>query len=862
VYQHTNRHGSCLRYLFALETQSAGRLTSPYAFSILHRMLLLILTLLAASLICAFYGAGLTLWTTAVAAVLVFFGFAGNVPLIGFIITALLLALIAVPLNVPTWRRRYLSAPVLKLYVRMLPSLSDTERVALDAGTVGWEGELFAGNPDWRKLQKQPYPDLSVEEQAFLDGPVETLCGMLNQWEITHVDADLNEETWAYLKEHRFFGMIIPKEYGGLEFSALAHRAVLQKVASVSSVAGSHIAVPNSLGPAELLLHYGTEEQKNHYLPLLACGQEVPCFALTGPSAGSDATSIPDYGVVCEGEYEGKKVLGIRLNFDKRYITLAPVATVIGLAFRLYDPDHLIGDEDDIGISLALLPRDLRGMEIGRRHYPLNVPFQNGPIRGRDVFVPLDALIGGQARAGQGWRMLIECLSVGRAISLPASSTGGAKMGSLATGAYARIRKQFNLPIGRFEGIEAALARIAGNTYATSALSRMSATAVDLGEKPAVPSAIAKYHATERARQVSIDAMDIHGGKGIALGPRNYLGRAWEGVPIWITVEGANILTRSMMIFGQGAIRCHPYVLREMEAARLEDPEEQLGAFDQLLFAHIGYGLRNAVRSLVLGLSFGRFAVVPKDRKTAAYYRKLSRYSASLALVSDIAMLTLGGKLKQKEHVSARLGDVLSQLYICSAMLKRFEAQGRPAADQALLAWAFHDCIHKIQVALARVVDNFPTRGIRAVLSLAVFPLGRREREPGDRLTHKVAQLMLTPSDTRSRLCNGVYISAKAGNPVGVMEEALPQIILAEPLERKLLKAVKAGEVTGITWEDQLKCAIEARTLTAAEADILVKARELTAEIVAVDDFESSELRLGRQSENQVGKKIGKQHAA
>jgi acyl-CoA dehydrogenase len=821
-------------------------------------MLWLFLALLATSLACAFYGVTLGMWTAAMAAVVVVFGLSGSVSWVGLIVTALVLAAIAVPLNLSAWRREYLSAPMLRQYLRMLPGLSDTEQVALDAGTVGWEGELFAGKPDWQKLQDQPYPELTVEEQAFLDGPVEKLCDMLDQWQITHVDADLNEETWKFLKEHRFFGMIIPKQYGGLEFSALAHRAVLQKVASVSSVAGSHIAVPNSLGPAELLLHYGTEEQKNHYLPRLARGEDVPCFALTGPTAGSDATSIPDYGIVCEGDYKGKNVLGMRLDFDKRYITLAPVATVIGLAFRLYDPDHLIGDKEDIGISLALLPRDVEGIEIGRRHMPLNVPFQNGPIRGREVFVPLDALIGGRERAGHGWRMLVECLSVGRAISLPSSSTGGAKMGALATGAYARIRKQFNLPIGRFEGIEAALARIAGNTYATAALSRMSATAVDLGEKPAVPSAIAKYHATERAREVSIDAMDVHGGKGIILGPRNYLGRGWQGMPIWITVEGANILTRSMMIFGQGAIRCHPYVLREMEAVHIEDPEERLRTFDELLFAHMGYTLRNAVRSLLLGLSFGRFAAVPRDRNTAGYYRKLSRYSASLALVSDVAMLTLGGKLKLKEHISARLGDVLSQLYICSAMLKRFEAQGRPAADQALLAWAFHDSIHKIQVALARVVDNFPARSLRALLALVVFPLGRREREPGDRLTHRVAQLLLAPSETRSRLCHGIYTSARAGHPVGVMEEALPQIILAEPLERKLQKAVKSGDAKGVTWEEQLKSALESGVITAAEADILVKTRELTAEIIAVDDFETSELRLGERQES----RIGKQHAA
>jgi acyl-CoA dehydrogenase len=652
--------------------------------------------------------------------------------------------------------------------------------------------------------------------------------------------------------------MIIPKEYGGLGFSAMAHRAVLQKIASVCAVTASTVAVPNSLGPGELLLHYGTEEQKNHYLPRLARGEEIPCFGLTGPTAGSDATSIPDYGIVCRGEYKGKEVLGLRLNFDKRYITLAPVATLIGIAFRMFDPDGLLGGKKDLGISLALVPRGTRGMEIGRRHMPLNLPFQNGPILGKDVFVPLDSLIGGIEMAGQGWRMLVECLSVGRAISLPSTSTGGTKMGALATGAYARIRKQFNMPIGRFEGIEAALARIAGNTYAISALSRMTATAVDLGEKPAVPSAIAKYHTTEMARELVRDAMDIHGGKGVILGPRNYLGRGWEGIPVSITVEGANIMTRNLMIFGQGAIRCHPYVLKEMQAARIEDPRERVERFDDLLFSHVGYSIRNAVRSLVLGLSFGKFTIVPHDRRTAKYYQKLSRYSASLAFVSDVAMLTLGGKLKQKEHISARLGDVLSHLYICSAMLKRFEAQGRPAADQAILAWAFHNAIYKIQLALRLVVDNFPNRYLRQVLRLVVFPFGRREKAPGDRLTHKVAQLLLAPSDTRDRLTNGVYKSATSDHPVCFMERALPRVIQAEPLERKLLKAVKLGEVEGITWEEQVKHAIAKSVLTKEEADILVRVRELVMEIIAVDDFDVEDLRLGRQSQS----RLGAQHAA
>jgi acyl-CoA dehydrogenase len=820
--------------------------------------LLLLLTLLAISLACAFYGTSLVVWTGAMAAGIVILASTGSVPLFSLAVIAAIFAVIAIPLNVIPWRQQLISAPFLKQFRRMLPDISETEQVALDAGTVGWEGELFAGRPDWKLLKKQPYLTLTVEEQAYLDGPVEELCHMLNSWEITHNDADLNPETWDFLKRNRFFGMIIPKEYGGLGFSAMAHRAVLQKISSVCAVTGSTVAVPNSLGPGELLLHYGTEEQKNHFLPRLARGEDIPCFGLTGPTAGSDATSIPDLGFVCKDKYKGKEVLGIRLNFDKRYITLAPSATIIGIAFRLYDPDGLLGDTEDLGISLALVPRETRGMEIGRRHMPLNLPFQNGPIRGKDVFVPLDALIGGVEMAGQGWRMLVECLSVGRAISLPSMSTGGTKMGALATGAYSRIRKQFNMPIGRFEGIEAALARIAGNTYATSALSRMTATAVDLGDKPAVPSAIAKYHTTEMAREVIRDAMDIHGGKGIILGPRNYLGRGWQSIPVSITVEGANILTRNLMIFGQGAIRCHPYVLKEMEAARLDNATERLNRFDDLLFSHVGYSIRNAARSLILGLSFGKFAMVPHDRKTAKYYKKLARYSASLAFISDIAMLTLGGKLKQKEHISARLGDVLSHLYICSAMLKRYESQGRPAADQAILAWAFHNAIYKIQVALRLVIDNFPNRYLRFMLRFVVFPFGRREKESGDRLTHKVAQLLLVPSDTRDRLTNGVFKSDTSDHPICLMEQALPQVILAEPLERRLLKALKHGEISGFTWDEQIQDALSKSVLSREEVDILVRVRDLVAEIIAVDDFDIEELRLGRKTKP----RLDTQHAA
>ncbi len=806
---------------------------------------ILILSLLGLSLIAAFRGMNLLNWTLAMAVLLVGFAVFTDISMWVMTPVSLLFAAVVIPLNVKPWRRKWLSAPFLTIYRKMLPTLSDTEKVALEAGTVGWEGELFAGNPNWDLLLDQYWPQLSEEEKAFVDGPVEELCNMLKPWENSHELADLPPEVWAFLKENRFFGMIIPKEYGGLQFSALGHRAVLQKIGSVCAVAGSTVAVPNSLGPAELLVHYGTDEQKKYFLPRLAKGEEIPCFGLTGPTAGSDATSIPDSGVICKGKYKGKEVLGMRLNFDKRYITLAPVATIVGLAFRLYDPDGLVGDKEDLGISVALIPSDVPGLDIGTRHMPLNVPFHNGPVRGKDVFVPLDTLVGGIDMAGHGWRMLIEQLAVGRAITLPSSSSGGAKLCALTTGAYARIRKQFNISIGRFEGVEAVMCRLAAHTYATSALSRMTATAVDLGQKPAVPSAIAKYHATEMARQIITDAMDVHGGKGIVMGPRNYLGRGWQGSPIWITVEGANILTRSMMIFGQGAIRCHPYVLKEMQAARMEDEEKGLEEFDRHLFGHIGYSISNAVRSMLLGLSFARFAAVPTDRKTAKYYRKLTRYSAALAFASDIAMLSLGGKLKYKERISGRLGDVLSQLYICSAMLKRFEIQGRPANDQPILAWAFHDSINKIQNALGLVVDNFPSRGIRVLLSLIIFPLGRHEMQPGDRLGHKVSQLLMYPSETRDRLTDGIFISDQASNPVGLLEIALPRVIATEPLERRLQKAEAAGKLKTLDPSIQLQMAVEQSIITAEEAKELEAVRAMVTEIIAVDDFESSYLRMG-----------------
>ncbi|MFN7782698.1 MAG: acyl-CoA dehydrogenase [Lysobacterales bacterium] len=804
-------------------------------------ILLPFLALLVAGLAAAYFRTNLKIWAALSAAALVV-AVLLQASLIATFAAGLLFAAVATPLlHIPT-RRHKITAPLLKIYTRMLPQLSDTEKTALEAGTVGWEGELFSGLPKWKQLLAQPKPELTAEEQAFINGPCEEVCRMTNDWEVSHERADLPPQVWDYLKKHKFFGMIIPREYGGLGFSALAHSRVLQKLNSASATLGSTVAVPNSLGPAELLLHYGTDEQKNHYLPRLADGREIPCFALTGPSAGSDATSLPDYGIVCEGEWEGVKVVGVRLTFDKRYITLAPVASVVGLAFRLHDPDGLLGDQKDRGITLALIPRSTPGLEIGRRHFPLNVPFQNGPVRGKDVFLPLSALIGGEKMIGEGWRMLVECLSVGRAISLPSAGTAGVKMSALVTGAYARIRKQFGLPIGRFEGVEEALARIAGHAYAISALSESTAAAVDRGEKPSVPSAIAKYHATETYREVVKDAMDVHGGKGIILGPRNYLGRAWQGSPISITVEGANILTRSMMIFGQGAIRCHPWVLKEMQAAQHPDPTTRLKDFDRTLFGHIGFAISNAARSLILGLTGARIGMVPGDAYTRRFYRRMNRYSANLALVADTSMLTLGGKLKFKESLSARLGDVLSLLYIGSAILKRYEDRDRPAGDQPLLAWAMFDINHRIELALSAALRNFPIRPVGWALWVLVFPWGRRAQAPSDRLGHRAASLLLTPSDTRDRLCEGVFTTPCENNPAGRVNAALPRVIAAEPVERKLVKAIKAGEITSLDADEQLNEARLKGVLSAEEANLLREVRVLIEDVIGVDDFDPADL--------------------
>jgi acyl-CoA dehydrogenase len=745
--------------------------------------------------------------------------------------------------NIRPLRKELISRPFLKAYMRLLPSMSQTEKEALDAGTVWWDGELFTGKPKFEKLLASKAPQLTSEEQAFIDGPCEELCRMFDDWDITHRRADMPPKLWDFLKSRGFFAMIIPKKYGGLEFSAFGHSCVLVKLASRSGLLAATTAVPNSLGPAELLNHYGTEEQKNHYLPRLARGEEVPCFALTGPRAGSDAAALPDTGVVCKGMWQGREIVGLKLNFNKRYITLAPIATVVGLAFRMFDPDKLLGDKQDLGITCALIPRNTPGLSIGRRHFPLNVPFQNGPLSGKDVFVPLDVIIGGTKMAGQGWRMLVEQLSVGRCISLPSNTTGAAKLGVFATGAYTRIRRQFNMPVGKFEGVEAVLARMVGYTYTMDAARSVTAGAIDGGEKPSVPSAMLKYHVTEMGRQVANDAMDLHGGKGIQLGPRNYLGRNYQVVPVAITVEGANILTRSLIIFGQGAIRCHPFVLKEMTAARNPDRKQGVNDFDSALFGHIGFTISNAVRSFVMALTHARFTRVPDVGDTRRYYQHIVRFSASFAFAVDVAMLTLGGYLKKKENLSARLGDVLSSMYLASMVLKHHENQGRPVDDLPVVEWACRNQMYRAQEQLHDFLRNFPNRFLGGVMRILIFPGGRSYFAPSDRLGRQLADAVLNPTEVRDRLCKFVYRTLEPGNPLGLLQEALVMAQSAEPIEKRIrVEGVKTGKITALDVPGQIAQARELGIISETEAAGLRDYDRKVMELLSVDDFESHEL--------------------
>ncbi|EJL6267112.1 acyl-CoA dehydrogenase [Vibrio cholerae] len=735
-------------------------------------------------------------------------------------------------------RRKWISDPAFKMFKKVLPPLSQTEKEAMEAGSVWWDGELFSGKPDFTKLHHYPKPTLSAEEQSFIDNELETLLAMLDDYKIVKQDRDLPKEVWDYLRKERFFSLIISKEYGGREFSALANSTIVSRIATRSISTAVTVMVPNSLGPGELLSHYGTQEQKDYWLPRLADGTDIPCFALTGPEAGSDAGSIPDQGVVCYGKHEGKDVLGIRLSWNKRYITLAPVATVLGLAFKLSDPEHLLGDKEDIGITCALIPASHEGVEIGERHDPLGLAFMNGPTRGQDVFIPMDWLIGGADYAGKGWRMLVECLSAGRGISLPALGTAIGHLTARTTGAYGYVRKQFGMSIGKFEGVAEAMGRIGGLTYLLEATRTLTTTSLDLKEKPGIVTAIAKYHMTEIARTILNDAMDIHSGRAIQDGPMNYLATHYLGVPVAITVEGANILTRNLMIFGQGATRCHPYVLKEMEAAANPDQQEGAKAFDELLFKHIAHAIKNSFGALFAALTGSRFIKANMSGPTQDYYKQMTRLSRALAVSADVAMLTLGGELKRKEMISARLGDALSYLYMGSAVLKKYEDEGRHQADLDYVHYAMQYCLHHAAKSLNQAYRNYPVTGVGAILKGLLFPLGNHFAPPSDELAVKLAESLMTPGAHRDRLTALCYIGKGEDDSVGLMEKAFLAMYSVKGLERKLQQGVKEGKVArkGLLV-DRLTQAEQAGVLSADEVASILAAEKLRSRAIQVDHF-------------------------
>lgn len=750
-----------------------------------------------------------------------------------------IIAVILIGFAITPLRRLLISDRLYGIFRKSLPKVSETEQEALDAGTVWWDAEIFSGRPRWRNLLKVPAPSLSEREVAFLDGPVEELCRMAHDWEISETHKRLPDPIWDFMRENRMFGMIIPEQFGGLGFSAQANSAVVMKLASRNLTTAITVMVPNSLGPGELLLHYGTDEQKEYYLPRLARGEEIPCFALTSPSAGSDAASMSDEGVICQGQHDGKTLLGIRLNWNKRYITLAPVATLLGLAFKVRDPEGLLGDKKDLGITCALIPADTPGVEIGKRHMPVGAVFMNGPTRGKDVFIPLDWVIGGQKNIGRGWRMLMQSLAAGRSISLPALGTAGGKMSALMSGAYARIRKQFQMPIGQFEGIEEPLARIGGRTYRMDAARLLTLIALDQGERPGILSAILKYQLTEENRRCINDSMDIHGGKGIITGPSNYLAHAYQAVPIAITVEGANILTRSLIIFGQGAIRAHPWLLKEMEAAR--DPRPQARkTFDKVLFGHVGHMLSNMVRAWLLGLTRGFATRAPVKGPSARYFRQVTRMSAAFSFTSDLVLVSLGGKFKIKEKLSGRLADILIHLYLCCAVLKRFEDDGRPEEDIPLLAWAMEDSLFTIQERLKGVFTNFPVPAIGGIIKWIIFPLGLAYSPPSDRTGKLVARLLLSENESRDRLVSGVYLSDQ-DDASGRVHTAFHLALMSTNAESAIRNALNEP-VTYENYEYLVQRAVESGVITEEQATTVRLAQEAVRSVIEVDEFSRADI--------------------
>jgi len=740
---------------------------------------------------------------------------------------------------VPDARKYIFSAPIWNYFRKALPPLSITEREAIDAGDVWWEGELFNGSPNFSTLHAIPKPTLTAHEEAFLSQQVPHLCSLLNDWEIVHERGDLSVEAWDYLKSERFFGMNIPVEHGGLGFSPFAQSTIISTIGTRSTTAATIAMVPNSLGPGELIVHYGTSTQKQYYLPRLARGEEIPCFGLTSHEAGSDAGSIIDKGIVCYGEHEGKRTLGMLLTFHKRYITLAPVATVIGLAIKAFDPDHLIGSQTDLGITLCLLPANHSGINIGRRHYPMGMTFMNGPISGEDVFIPLDWIIGGSSMIGQGWRMLMECLSIGRGISLPASASAGGALAHLSTSAYARLREQFHMPVGKFEGIQLPLARIGGLNYILQATRVFTASATLQGAKPAIASAIAKYHMTEFARQAVNDALDIHAGRAVQIGPRNYLAHTYWAMPIGITVEGANILTRNLIVYGQGSVRCHPYVRHEMEAAGDVNSERGFRTFDRLLIKHVGYFISNLVRTIWLSLTAARFVIPPKNAAPfRRVYQNITRLSSTLAWISDLSMLLLGGSLKRKESLSARLGDVLSNLYLLSAVLKFFRDNGSQREEIPYVQWSTDMLLARADEAFHEYFRNFPNPMIGKIMKWIAFPWGQAYLSPKDRLAREIATQMQKPSTVRSHLTNLCYLGTLPKDPLAALERAFHMVCSSENTAEAIKAAQKKGILSGSKIHlDTVEEALAKGIIDVKSAEAYCAAESARYAALDVDDF-------------------------
>ncbi|WP_137153152.1 acyl-CoA dehydrogenase [Devosia sp. FKR38] len=766
------------------------------------------------------------------------FAFGGGVGLV----LALLPGLILLALSVKAIRMPVLITPVYGAVKSILPKVSRTEQEALDAGTVGWDAELFSGRPDWSKLSAIRPLTLTAAEQAFLDNQTETACKMIDDWDIRNNRADLSPALWQYLKDEGFLGMLIAKEHGGLGFSAQAQSMIVSKIASRSVAAGITVMVPNSLGPGELLEKYGTHEQKEKYLSRLARGLEVPCFALTGVHSGSDAGGMRDIGVVTKGMWDGKETLGVTLSFDKRYITLAPIATLVGLAFLLKDPDNLLGRGADIGITLALIPHDHPGLDIGRRHFPSRQAFMNGPVRGSNVFVPMSYLIGGTDYAGQGWRMLMECLSTGRAISLPAIGSISIKQTLRTTSAYARVRRQFGIPVGLMEGVAEPLGEMVKRAYTFEAGRRLTASMVDEGQRPAVIAGLLKYTTTEAMRDSMDDAFDIHGGRAIQDGPGNYLFGAYMALPVAITVEGANILTRTLMTFAQGVLRAHPYLLKEVQAGKNPDRKAGLEQFDLAFGGHTRFMLRNIVASFLHGVSNGAFASTPNQGPMAHWYRQLHRYSQAFALTADWTTVVLGGALKRKQKISGRMADILSDLYLMSATLRRFEDEGQLAEDRDVVEAIMADRIAAIEDSFDAVFANFPNRFFAVAMRVLCFPLGRHARRASDRVNYRLVKAVLQPGAFRDRLTTGAYVTMDPEDITGVLEDAFIKVTEAEEIEGRFIKAARKGVIERRLDRDAIDDAVAAGVLNGNEAGIMRAADEATDRVVKVDDFAPNEL--------------------